>query len=88
MSHAASKARLLYDKLLVGDGICGKGKHYMFAPGAHVSSGANDPTRGQYPWMASLGQGFENGTWRHSCGATIVDRNTLVTAAHCMSNKK
>ena len=40
-----------------------------------------------WPWMASLGyfepDDPETGKWQHKCGASIVTRDHVVTAAHC-----
>jgi len=35
-----------------------------------------------YPWQISL-QVRRSGAWGHNCGGSIVDENTVVTAAHC-----
>ncbi|XP_059486551.1 coagulation factor VII-like isoform X2 [Neocloeon triangulifer] len=47
---------------------------------AHVGNGRN-AVRGQHPWHASLStfDGFDN-----FCGATLISKTTLVTAAHCL----
>ncbi len=36
-----------------------------------------------YPYMASL-QVFNGKKWNHFCGATLIKRNILLTAAHCV----
>jgi len=39
--------------------------------------GGSQATRGEFPWIISLQVGS------HICGGTIVNANTIVTAAHC-----
>ncbi|EFB21826.1 hypothetical protein PANDA_010363, partial [Ailuropoda melanoleuca] len=38
-----------------------------------------------WPWQISL-QYLKNGTWRHTCGGTLIANNYVLTAAHCISN--
>ncbi|XP_072518296.1 enteropeptidase [Salminus brasiliensis] len=44
--------------------------------------GGQDALKGAWPWMASL-----KWTGRHVCGAAIIDREWLITAAHCVFGK-
>jgi secreted trypsin-like serine protease len=37
-----------------------------------------------YPWMASVQVGSSTSTTRHVCGASFIDAQWLVTAAHCL----
>jgi len=40
-----------------------------------------------WPWMASLGE-IENETWKwkHICGATLITKQFLLSAAHCVTS--
>eukprot|EP00124_Ichthyophonus_hoferi_P002690 Ihof_evm2s195 gene=Ihof_evmTU2s195 len=38
------------------------------------------------PWVASLGYSFNNG-WNHYCGASVIDSQWAITAAHCISQQ-
>ena len=38
----------------------------------------------QWPWMASIGYYSETLEWVHKCGATLIDREYVLTAAHCV----
>uniref|UniRef100_A0A8C9K662 Chymotrypsin C n=1 Tax=Panthera tigris altaica TaxID=74533 RepID=A0A8C9K662_PANTA len=40
-----------------------------------------------WPWQISL-QYLKNGTWRHTCGGTLIANSFVLTAAHCISNTK
>ncbi|XP_015983874.2 chymotrypsin-C [Rousettus aegyptiacus] len=37
-----------------------------------------------WPWQISL-QYLKNGTWRHTCGGTLIASDYVLTAAHCIS---
>lgn len=37
----------------------------------------------QYPWMAELWDQWDRNNWGHACGASILNRKWLLTAAHC-----
>jgi len=50
-----------------------------FAP--RIGSGTSDIT---WPWMASIGYYREHGGWEHFCGATLIDHQFVITAAHCV----
>ncbi|XP_059488098.1 uncharacterized protein LOC132203944 [Neocloeon triangulifer] len=48
-----------------------------------VTNGEN-AVRGQHPWHASLSRETETGREADICGATLISKKVLVTAAHCL----
>lgn len=47
--------------------------------------GGRNVTILQYPWQVSL---FNASSGRHFCGGTILDRSTILTAAHCIRENR
>lgn len=41
---------------------------------------------GEIPWQASVKFIDNDGKWKHSCGASIIDQYFLLSAAHCFYN--
>ena len=43
-----------------------------------------DAEPGQFPWQLSMEYyNFDLEEWRHTCGASLIDANHAITAAHC-----
>lgn len=40
---------------------------------------------GEWPWQVSLRQ-YKNGQFRHKCGAALLTREWVITAAHCVKD--
>jgi V8-like Glu-specific endopeptidase len=38
--------------------------------------------------MVSVGFRKSGGAWQHECGATLVDAEHVITAAHCVADVK
>ncbi|XP_004472232.1 chymotrypsin-C [Dasypus novemcinctus] len=49
--------------------------------------GGDDASPHSWPWQISL-QYLSSGTWRHTCGGTLIASNYVLTAAHCISNAR
>ena len=59
--------------------------------GERSSKWSPDKNIFEWPWIASIGH-FDNKEnqilpmWRHKCGATILNNNTLLTATFCIDD--
>ncbi|XP_044537656.1 transmembrane protease serine 11C-like [Gracilinanus agilis] len=58
------------------------GRRTKRSPGNKIAGGL-DSVEGEWPWQVSLQQNNI-----HRCGATLINNNWLVTAAHCFVNAK
>ncbi|XP_059483767.1 transmembrane protease serine 11D-like [Neocloeon triangulifer] len=56
-------------------------------PGGLIFNGQN-AVRGQHPWHASLSVQMVTGSVEDSCGATLISKKALVTAAHCLFDRE
>ncbi|XP_041946115.1 elastase-1-like [Alosa sapidissima] len=52
-----------------------------------VVGGEEVNTRGAWPWQISLQWKSENG-YRHTCGGTLIRREWVLTAAHCVDSDR
>uniref|UniRef100_F7A018 Transmembrane protease serine n=1 Tax=Monodelphis domestica TaxID=13616 RepID=F7A018_MONDO len=62
--------------------LSGCGRRTKMSPGNKIAGGL-DSVEGEWPWQVSLQQNNI-----HRCGATLINNNWLVTAAHCFVNAK
>ncbi|XP_035317758.1 chymotrypsin-C isoform X1 [Cricetulus griseus] len=46
--------------------------------------GGDDAIPHSWPWQISL-QYLRDGTWRHTCGGTLITNSHVLTAAHCIN---
>jgi len=49
--------------------------------------GGEPSMSGKYPWIVALNFGTTDGLQPGGCGATLIARNWVVTAAHCVNNR-
>lgn len=48
--------------------------------------GGENADEGEFPWQVSLREVLKDGTLWHFCGGSIIDRYTILTAAHCFDD--
>ncbi|KAL5019337.1 hypothetical protein ScPMuIL_005059 [Solemya velum] len=45
----------------------------------------NEADQGEWPWQASIVK-YQNGNWYYICGGSLLAKNKVVTAAHCVDS--
>ncbi|GLF98644.1 S1 family peptidase [Streptomyces yaizuensis] len=54
------------------------------APSASAIVGGTPVADGKWPFMAQIEQQLDDGSWEHRCGAALIDKRVVATAAHCL----
>lgn len=67
----------------LADQECGR---RSVVPGIRIVGGRN-ASAGEFPWQVSIGIVSPSGTIMHNCGGAILNKNTVLTAGHCVENR-
>ncbi|XP_064027816.1 chymotrypsin-like elastase family member 3B [Pogoniulus pusillus] len=78
-------SRLVQDTMLSFLLLLVAGAQAAVLPDSRVVNG-EDAVPYSWPWQISL-QYERDGTYRHTCGGTLIAANWVMTAAHCISSK-
>ncbi|XP_072887838.1 proproteinase E-like [Hemitrygon akajei] len=72
--------------VLLAAGASGCGQSYYAPYASRVVNGV-DARPYSWPWQASLQVGYSGTNWfSHTCGATLISSNWVMTAGHCISS--
>ncbi|XP_067328976.1 chymotrypsin-like elastase family member 2A [Anolis sagrei] len=58
-----------------------------YKPNVSRVVGGDNARQNSWPWQVSL-QYSSSGSWRHTCGGTLIANNWVMTAAHCISSSR
>ncbi|KAL5014554.1 hypothetical protein ScPMuIL_008824 [Solemya velum] len=64
--------------------VCGE----IFSPRVSKIVGGGVAHQGQWPWQVALAHKNSTNQWFINCGASLLDENWIVTAAHCVTRKE
>ncbi|XP_075122001.1 chymotrypsin-like elastase family member 1 [Leptodactylus fuscus] len=79
--------RLLVLASLVLCGYChNEGIRYLEDNDNGRVVGGTNAAKGAWPWQVSL-QYLSGGYWYHTCGASLIRANRVMTAAHCVDSR-
>jgi secreted trypsin-like serine protease len=68
---------------------CGvPGGMQMLSGAENYILGGDEATPGELPWQISVQRQEKDGEpWLHTCGGSIIDKNWILTAAHCVDTR-
>uniref|UniRef100_A0A672V9K2 Peptidase S1 domain-containing protein n=1 Tax=Strigops habroptila TaxID=2489341 RepID=A0A672V9K2_STRHB len=78
---------LLLLPLTVGAVPCGQRPLTGGTSGSRIIGGHDAPV-GAWPWLVSLQVHRGGGRFSHVCGGVLVNKNSVLTAGHCVTGRK
>ncbi|XP_033927490.1 transmembrane protease serine 12 [Melopsittacus undulatus] len=66
---------------------CGQRPLLEGSSGSRIVGGQDAPV-GAWPWLVSLQLHRGGGRYSHVCGGVLVDRSSVLTAAHCVAGRR